>query len=440
MLDSEPLSSPSFPSSKVSTSTSSTLTSSTLGSSVLDPSFSYNSEETFDLYHPKAEHRFLRQVLKDFVKKEVEPQAEHHDKTESFNIDLFRKLGSLGLLGITAPSDFGGSGMDAVAAVIAHEELSTADPGFCLSYLAHSMLLVNNFAQNASLKQRNQWLHKMCTGSSIGGMAMSEPAMGTDVLAMETQAVKKGDDYFLTGRKMWITNGTLDDKGTPADFLIVYARTGTHQGKPQISTFLVEKDFEGYQVGQKIRGKTGMRSSNTAEIVFDNCKVPASHLIGSEGDSIVHMMKNLEMERVTLAAMSLGIAKRSLQIMNHYASQRQAFGQPLRNFGQIQRYIGDSYAQYMASKAYVYDTARRLCFSKNNQRLDSDGVKLVAATMSKNVADQAMQVLGGYGYVAESVVERLWRDSKLLEIGGGTIEAHQKNITRDLLKNTSVLD
>lgn len=394
----------------------------------------------FDLYNPTEEHQLLRQTLKDFVKKDVEPQAHEFDKKEQFNLPLFRKLGELGLLGITAPSDFGGSEMDAVAAVIVHEELSASDPGFCLAYLAHSMLLVNNFAYNASDEQRQKWQNKMCDGTHIGGMAMSEPQVGTDVLGMQTTAVKQGDHYVLNGQKMWITNGTQDESGTPADFLLVYAKTGEKNGRPQISSFLVEKGMEGYKVGQKIQDKTGMRASNTAEIVFDNCKVPATHLIGAEGDSLLHMMKNLEIERVTLAAMSLGIAKRSIQVMNRYASEREAFGKPLREFGQIQKYIADSYAHYMACKAYVYDTARKLNLAKEGQRIDSDGVKLVATTMGKIVADNAIQVLGGYGYVAEYVVERLWRDAKLLEIGGGTLEAHQKNITRDLVKNLAALE
>jgi isovaleryl-CoA dehydrogenase len=396
--------------------------------------------KALNLFNPTEEHSLLRSTLRDFVQNEVEPQAMEFDRKEQFNVELFRKLGSLGLLGITAPADFGGSQMDAVAAVIAHEELSASDPGFCLAYLAHSMLLVNNFAVNASDAQKKQHLPSMCDGSKIGGMAMSEPAVGTDVLGMETTAVKQGDHYVLNGRKMWITNGTVDEQGTPADYLLVYAKTGEKNGRPLISTFLVEKGFSGYYVGQKIRDKCGMRASNTAEIVFDQCRVPVTHLIGEEGDSLLHMMRNLEIERLTLAAMSIGIAKRALKVMNQYASERQAFGQPLRHFGQIQKYIGESYAEYMAARTYVYETARRMDLTHESGRLDSDGVKLVATTMAKNVADRAMQVLGGYGYVGEYVVERLWRDAKLLEIGGGTLEAHQKNITKDLSKLGHVLD
>lgn len=386
----------------------------------------------FDLFNPSEEHQMLRAMVREFTEREVEPQALENDRSETFNLPLFRKLGELGLLGITAPVEFGGTGMDAVAAVIVHEELSASDPGFCLAYLAHSMLCVNNIAVNASATQKAHLLPKLCRGEWVGAMAMSEPDFGTDVLGMTTAATAQGDSYLVNGRKMWITNGCIDEAGTPGDVILLYARTGEVKGRPQISTFIIEKDFAGFSVGQKIRDKLGMRASSTAELVFTDCRVPLSHLVGAEGESMHHMMRNLELERLTLAAMSLGIARRSLEIMNRYASERKAFGKPLSYFGQVQRYIADSYAEYMASRTYVYDTARRLRLEQGGQRVDSDGVKLVATTMGKNVADRAIQVLGGYGYVGEYHVERLWRDAKLLEIGGGTLEAHQKNITRDL--------
>lgn len=376
----------------------------------------------------------LRQSVRDFVVSEVEPQAAEFDRKEQFNLGLFRKLGEMGLLGITVDEAYGGSGMDAIAAVIAHEEISSSDPGFCLAYLAHAALCANNVAVNASEEQKKKWLPKLCSGEWVGSMAMSEPHVGTDVLGMKSTAVKKGSSYVINGRKMWITNGCIDDKGTPGDCVLVYARSGEKGGKPQISTFVVEKSHKGYSVGQKIRDKLGMRASNTAELVFQDCEVPVANLVGHEGDSLLHMMRNLEFERLTLAAMSLGIARRSIQIMVKYANQREAFGQPLGHFGQIQKMIADSYAEYRAAKSYVYETARRMKLSDKGQRLDSDGVKLFAATMGKNVADRAIQVLGGYGYVGEYVVERLWRDAKLIEIGGGTLEAHQKNITRDIGK------
>lgn len=397
------------------------------------------SLKQFDLANPTSEYSMLRETLRQFVKEEVEPQAHKFDREEKFNLPLFRKLGELGLLGITVPEAYGGAGMDALAATIVHEELSYSDPGFALAYLAHSMLIVNNFAVNASEEQKHKFLPKLCSGEWVGGMAMSEPAIGTDVLGMQTTAVKQGDHYVINGRKMWITNGTIDENGTPADCILLYAKTGEKNGRSLISTFMVEKGNPGYMVGQKIKDKLGMRGSNTAELVFDNCKVPLANLVGHEGDSMLHMMRNLELERVTLAAMSLGIAKRSIEIMSKYAQDREAFGKPLSFFGQIQKYIGESYAEYKACQAYVYDTARRMDLNKEGNRLDSDGVKLVATTMGKNVADRAIQVLGGYGYVGEYVVERLWRDAKLLEIGGGTLEAHQKNITRDLSKDPGLI-
>ncbi len=390
--------------------------------------------QKFDLFNPTEEHAMLRQTVREFAQSEVEPQAAEHDRAEKFNLPLFRRLGDLGLLGITVEEQYGGSGMDTVAAVIAHEELSASDPGFALAYLAHSMLCVNNIAVNCSVDQKKMWLPKLCSGEWIGAMAMSEPDVGTDVLGMKTSAVKNGDHYILNGRKMWITNGTVDDKGTPGDCVLVYAKTSEKDGRPQISTFVVEKSFSGFSVGQKIKDKLGMRASNTAELVFQDCKVPASHLIGVEGDSMVHMMRNLEIERLTLAAMSVGLARRSIEIMTKYAQEREAFGKPISYFGQVQKMIADSYAEYRAAKAYTYETARLLGLHGEGQRLDSDGVKLFASTAGKNIADRAIQTLGGYGYVGEYVVERLWRDAKLLEIGGGTIEAHQKNITRDLCK------
>lgn len=388
----------------------------------------------FDLLNPTETHQMLRDSLKDFVQKEVEPQAHAFDKKENFNLDLYKKVGELGLLGITVPENFGGAGLDASAVCLVHEELSSSDPGFALAYLAHSLLCVNNLAVNGSETQKQRYLPKLSSGESIGSMAMSEPDFGTDVLGMQTTAVKKGDKYLINGRKMWITNGAIDENKTPCDVVWLYAKTGEKNGRAQISTFIIEKGDKGFYVGQKITDKLGMRASNTAELVFENCEIPLDRLVGAEGDSVYHMMRNLEIERIGLAAMGLGIARRSLEIMNKYAAERNAFGKPLNNFGQIQKYIADSYAEYKAASAYVYDTARKMDLNHEGNRLDSDGAKLIATTMSKNVADRAIQVLGGYGYVAEYVVERLWRDAKLLEIGGGTLEAHQKNITRDLAK------
>ena len=395
-----------------------------------------------DIANPSDEHQMLREMVRDFVAEFVEPQALEYDRDEKFNLELLRSLGDLGLLGLTASEEFGGAGLDAVATAIVHEELSASDPGFALAYLAHSMLFVNNLEFNGNDSQRARILPKVCSGEWIGAMAMSEPDVGTDVLGLSSTAVQRDDgSWVLNGRKMWITNGCLDDDGTPADVVWVYAKTGNNEkGKAEISTFLVENGMPGYSVGQKIIDKTGMRASNTAELVFEDCIVPAENLVGGVGDSMIHMMRNLELERLTLSAMALGIARRSLAEMNKYATEREAFGRQIRDFGQMQRYIGESWAKYRAMRAYVYDTANNMGLGNAGQRLDSDGVKLFATTAAKEIADAAIQVMGGYGYVAEYVVERLWRDSKLLEIGGGTIESHQKNITRDLAKTPEVVN
>ncbi len=398
-----------------------------------------SSWRDFDLYNPTEEHKMLRETVRSFVEAEVEPQAHEYDRKEQFNLALFKKTGELGLLGLTVPDQYGGSGMDPLAAVIVHEELSASDPGFCLAYLAHSMLCVNNLAINGSEEQKKRLLPKLCSGEHIGAMAMSEPGIGTDVLALETTAKREGDKYIINGQKMWITNGCIDEQGTAADVVWLYAKTGEKDGRPQLSTFIVEKGMPGYLVGQKIRDKTGMRASNTAELVFNNCEVPVANLVGQEGGAVHHMMRNLEIERLTLAAQAIGIARRSLEIMNRYANERHSFGKPLSHFGQIQRHIAESYAEFRGGRAYVYETARKMRLDKAGNRLDSDGVKLLTTTLAKNIADRGIQVLGGYGYVGEYVVERLWRDSKLLEIGGGTLEAHQKNITRDLAKNPSAI-
>jgi isovaleryl-CoA dehydrogenase len=383
---------------------------------------------TLSLFAPTEEHRLLAETMRTFVTEEVEPQATEFNRNERFNIQLFRRAGELGLLGLTVPEADGGAGLDAVAAVIVHEALSAADPGFCLAYLAHAVLFVNNFARNASAAQRGRVLPRAISGEWVGGMCMTEPEAGTDVLGMRSTAVRDGNHYVLNGRKMFITNGAVDDR-TLGDAFIVYAKT-----EGAISTFLVEKGFPGFALGQRLHDKLGVRASMTAELVFDQCLVPVANLIGREGESAKHMMRNLEIERLTLAAMSLGIAQRCLEVMVGYANERKAFGVPIREHGQIQRHIAESYAEFKAARCYVYDVARRLDLNSYGNRVDADAAKLFAARSAKEIADRAIQVLGGYGYMGEYVVERLWRDAKLLEIGGGTIEAHQKNITKDLAR------
>lgn len=395
----------------------------------------------FDPANPTPEHKALREMVKSFTTSEVEPQALQYNREERFNRALFERAGELGLLGVTVDPEYGGAGMDATAACIVHEELSYADPAFCLSYLAHSQLFVNNLARNGNVEQMNRFLPPTCSGEMIGGMGMSEPSCGTDVLAMRSTAKKQADgSYVLNGTKMWITNGAVNDTET-GDIFLVYARTAGPDVRPSkaVSLFLVERGMPGFSLGQRLKDKCGMRASPTAELVFEDVVVPAANLVGAEGGASLCMMRNLEIERVVLAAMSVGIARRSLQAMNTYAAERTAFGQHLNQFGQMQRHIAESYAEYMAGKSYLYQCALNLDLEQAGNRLDTDGVKLYCTTMGKNVADRAIQVMGGYGYMGEYAVERLWRDSKLLEIGGGTLESHHKNMAREMAQMPEIL-
>jgi isovaleryl-CoA dehydrogenase len=408
----------------------------------VDPIVSQAESETLsldalgalDLFAPTPEHALLAETLREFVAREVEPQAAEYDRAERFNHTLFKQAGELGLLGVTLPEEYGGSGLDAVAAVQVLEALSTSDPGFGLAVLAHSILFAQNCYVNGNDEQRARILPRVASGEWIGGMCMTEPSVGTDVLGMKTIAVRDGDDYVINGVKTFITNGGIDEN-TLGDIFIVYAQ----MGERKISSFLVEKGSEGFRLGQKWVDKLGMRASFTAELVFENVRVPAANRLGEEGEGTLHMMRNLEIERLTLAAQATGIAQRALQVMTDYANQREAFGRPLRDFGQIQRYIAETFAEWRAARSFVYDTARRIRLDAAGQRVDADATKLFAAQVGKRAADVAMQVLGGNGYMGEYVVERLWRDAKLLEIGGGTLEAHHKNLTKDLCRDPSLL-
>lgn len=384
-------------------------------------------------FNPTDEHVQLRAMLRSFVEREVEPQALAYNRTETFNQPLFQKLGSeLGVLDLTVSSEFEGGNMDASAVVLVHEELSYADPAFCLSYLAHSVLLVNNLYVNGSATQKKMFLPRCSDGSVIGGMGMSEPEAGTDVLGMKTKAAYDADSdtWLLNGTKLWITNGTLNGTDT-GDLFLIYARTGPN--RRDLTSFIVEKGMDGFSVGQQIKDKCGMRASPTAELVLKDVRVPAkTHVVGEVNGATLCMMRNLEIERVALAAMAIGIARRSIDEMITYSKDRKAFGSSIIEFGQIQKAISESYAEYMAGKSYLYAVANGLDLFSDGNSLDADGVKLYCAQMAKNVADRAIQVMGGYGYVGEYGVERLWRDAKLLEIGGGTNESHHKNMIRDM--------
>jgi isovaleryl-CoA dehydrogenase len=367
------------------------------------------------------EHELIRQTVRQFAQSRVEPQAMEHDEKGVFNTALLRELGGLGLIGVTIPEADGGAGLDATASCIVHEELAYADPGFTLGYLAHALLFVNNFYWAANAEQRTRYLPGVLTGAKIGAMGMTEPAVGTDVLGMQTVARRDSDGYVIDGRKTFITNGP------EADVLIVYAKL-----ENRITTFVVERGFPGFSTSPKIP-KVGMRASTMSELIFEGCRVPAANLLGTEGGGITNMMRNLEIERLGLSAMSLGIGRRCLDAMVRYAQERHTFGKPLHEHGQIQRYIGESFAKVEAMRALVYNVAATTGPDKRN-RLGTDAAKLFSSTAAKEVADAAIQVLGGYGYCTEYRVEQFWRDAKLNEIGGGTLEAHQKNITRDLVR------
>jgi isovaleryl-CoA dehydrogenase len=391
-----------------------------------------NDWRSLDLSAPTSEHELLAQTLAEFVSREVEPQAAEHDRDERFNHELFHKAGALGLLGVTLPEEYGGAGLDATAAAQVCEALSTADPGFCLSVLAHAVLFAQNVNVNGNDVQRKHVLPRAATGEWIAGLCMTEPEAGTDVLAMRTRAVRDGDHYVVTGTKTFITNAGVDETRL-GDAFVVYAATGERS----LSAFLVERGMPGFRLGQKWTDKLGMRASYTGELVFEGVRVPVANRLGEEGAGTLAMMRNLEIERLTLAAMSVGIARRCIRVMVAYANERKTFGVPIREHGQIQRHIGESFAEYRAARALVYDAARRMDLSKTGQRVEADAAKLFASQAAKRAADAAMQVLGGYGYMGEYVVERLWRDAKLLEIGGGTLEAHHKNLTKDLSRDPS---
>jgi isovaleryl-CoA dehydrogenase len=300
--------------------------------------------------------------------------------------------------------------------------MAKSDPGFTLAYLAHCLLFVNNFYYAANPEQRSRLLPRLLTGEWIGAMGMTEPGAGTDVLGMSTTAVRKGDAYILNGMKTFITNGN------EARCILVYAKVDG-----RLTAFVVERGFPGFKSGKPIK-KMGMRASTMCELVFEDCEVPVGNLLGEEGGGITCMMRNLEIERLCLAAISLGIADRCCHEMIEYSCQRKAFGKPIAEFGQIQKYIAEAYAKCEAARSMVYREAAKVTPGSRN-RLGTDAAKLFVAPVAKEIADAAVQVLGGYGYSTEYKVERFLRDAKLNEIGGGTLESHQKNIARDLTRH-----
>ncbi|MSP24113.1 MAG: isovaleryl-CoA dehydrogenase, partial [Myxococcales bacterium] len=328
------------------------------------------------LENPTEEHAMLRRLVREFVATRLEPQADAQNARGELNRELIAACGEMGLLGTTVPASYGGAGMDFVASVIIHHELSKSDPGFTLAYLAHAVLFVNNFSVNANDEQRARYLPGALSGEKLGCMCMTEPNAGTDVLGMATVARRDKDGYVLNGRKALITNAP------DADLFLVYAKV---EGGPRaaISSFVLERGMPGLTTGAKTH-KMGMCASTMGEVMFDDCRVPAACLLGSEGGGVTHMMRNLELERLTLAAMSLGIADRSVDMMIRYANERRAFGRAIGDFGQIQRYIAESYAKTEAARALIYTVARDSGPDTRN-RIGTDAAKLFAAPVGKEV-------------------------------------------------------
>lgn len=371
-----------------------------------------------------AEEKEIQKVCRDFAQKELAPFAEKHDHDETLNMKAFKHVGDLGLLGITAHPDYGGAGLGATAATIVMEEFGKADAGFTLSYLAHAILCVNNLNNNGSHEQKLKYLPKLATGELIGCMGMSEPEFGSDAVGMQTKAVKDGDHYSITGNKMWITNAQC------ADVVYLYTRTGP--GKKDLTTFIVEKGTPGFSVSKEIH-KMGMRSSPTGELAFQKAKVPMANRVGAEGDSTIHMMKNLEIERITISGISLGIAQACLDQCIKYAGERKQFGQNLANYQLIQKMVAEMYAETEAMRRMLYTVCYEYDHGNKSNTLAS-AVKLQLPKMATKIALDAIQLHGGYGYSREFPLERMMRDNKLMEIGAGTNEVMIMIIAKNLLR------
>lgn len=373
----------------------------------------------------------LQDSVRSFARDQILPLAEQADETETFPDGHFAKLAQMGLLGITASDEYGGAGMGCVPATIVHEELGAVCASTALTYLAHTILVVHNLSVNGSPEQKRKYLPDLIAGKKIGGLGITEPGSGSDALAMATKAVKQGNTYRLSGTKTYITNAPN------GDLFYVYARTGS--GKQDISTFLVESSAKGFGRGKKIR-KMGMRGSPTGQLVLDQCEVPEANRVGAEGDSVKHMMHNLDIERITIAGISIGIARGALEVAQRYVQEREAFGRPLAKFQMIQKMYADGDAELAAAKALVYEAAKRYDLARaegkplgKGEAVWASRAKLIAATMATKVSLDCVQMLGGYGYDREFPVERMARDAKLNEIGAGTNEIMRVIIAREKL-------
>jgi isovaleryl-CoA dehydrogenase len=370
----------------------------------------------------------LRETVSHFATREIAPRAADIDRSNEFPRDLWPKLGRLGLLGITVEEDYGGTAMGYLAHIVAMEEVSRASAAVGLSYGAHSNLCVNQLRRNGSAPQKRRYLPKLISGEHVGALAMSETGAGSDVVAMRLRADKRGDRYVLNGTKMWITNGP------DADVLVVYASTDPAASARGITAFLVEKQFKGFSTAQKL-DKLGMRGSNTCELVFNDCEVPEENILGAAGKGVEVLMSGLDYERAVLAAGPLGIMQACLDAVIPYLHQRKQFGQPIGEFQLMQGKLADMYVTLNASRAYVYAVGRA-CDRGEVTRKDAAGAILFAAEKATGMALDAIQCLGGMGYINDSPTGRLLRDAKLYEIGAGTSEIRRWLIGRELFDET----
>ena len=370
----------------------------------------------------------IRSSVESFAQAEIAPRAEEIDASNEFPRDLWPRLGDLGLLGITVDEEEGGSGLGYLEHCVAMEEVSRASASVGLSYGAHSNLCVNQIKLNGTPAQRGRYLPKLISGEHVGALAMSEPGAGSDVVGMRTRAIRRGDRYVLNGSKMWITNGP------DAEVLVVYAKTDPDAGSRGITAFLIEKGMAGFSTAQKL-DKLGMRGSNTCELVFEDCEVPAENVIGEPGQGVQVLMSGLDYERTVLAAGPLGIMRSCMDIVLPYVHQRQQFGRPIGTFQLMQGKLADMYTAMNAARAYVYAVARA-CDRGETSRKDAAGAILFAAEKATWMALEAIQALGGNGYVNEFATGRLLRDAKLYEIGAGTSEIRRMLIGRELFDET----
>ena len=383
------------------------------------PSLNFHLGETIDL---------LRATVQQFAADDIAPRAADIDRENRFPPELWRRMGDIGLLGITVEEEYGGTAMGYLAHVVAMEEISRASASVGLSYGAHSNLCVNQIRRNGSVAQKRKYLPKLVSGEHVGALAMSEPGAGSDVVSMRLRADRRGGHFVLNGNKMWITNGP------DADTLVVYAKTDSAAGPRGITAFLIEKGMKGFSTAQKL-DKLGMRGSNTCELVFQDCEVPEENVLSEEGRGVNVLMSGLDYERAVLAGGPLGIMDACMDIVLPYVHERQQFGQPIGEFQLMQGKVADMYATMNACKAYVYAVAQA-CDRGEMARKDAAGAILYAAEKATWMAGEAIQALGGNGYINDYATGRLWRDAKLYEIGAGTSEIRRMLIGRELFNET----